>query len=77
MRKLDRQTSMAYSKVQAAAEKMTKLSRAHNTLLQKYNKLDASGEAARQPLVLALHKACAGTGVDVFDLIQKLNEHNK
>ncbi len=77
MRKLDRQTSMAFNRANAAADKARKLANTHTALFQKYTRLDASGEAARQPLVLALHKACAGTGVDVFDLIQKLNEHNK
>jgi len=76
IRKLNRKTSAVYNKVQKAADHVTKLSSAHNTLLRQADRLNTSAELARQPLVLALHKACTGTGVDVFDLIQKLNEHN-
>lgn len=68
---------MAWSKVEKVTALLAATTKTHEYMLRQYNKLDASGEAARQPLVLALHKACAGTGVDVFDLIQKLNEHNK
>jgi len=55
---------------------MTKLSQEHIRIIRWRDQLNNASEAARQPLVLALHKACTGTGVDVFDLIQKLNEHN-
>ena len=72
---LDRKTATAWSKLEKVAAQLSKLRSQHEHLMRKGDQLGTINERDRQPLVLALHKACAGTDINVIDLIQSLNEH--